>query len=485
MNKPNEKLLDKEWLKNQYEIQQKSMRTIAVELSVTTVIVSKYIKRYGFITRSAGTSKSQTSKNKGPVSHKKDVNINLQNKDWLYQKYIIEGLSTRDIVKLVGLVNRRVVKRALIHHGIPLRDLKEARKNRTKQGKEDRAPNKFTIGKEDYIIDQYLNNNKSVNFLVKGLGATQLSIQKILREANIPLRDCNNANIGRKNSQETINKMSKTATNQIIDGTRLSHCHGNKTEHVLMNGKTINMRSSWESKYAKYLESNNIDFKYESNAFLLSNSKHYIPDFYLTASDEYVEIKGYLSDDQSEKYELFRVEYPQVKWKILFKEDLLTLNIDLKLPPSLKPSKVNHYTGIHNPNLPTITLLIGAPSAGKSWIAAQLLDKYEYVSYDGNSKKDHLELLRTPGDKPKIYDPTFKIGTLIRRHSDEFNFTIVCIYETEEVLKERMASRGGKFTTTIMKRNEQVKKRFLKYGINGLIGTSSEVLSHLFDLKSV
>ena len=151
-----------------------------------------------------------------------------------------------------------------------------------------------------------------------------------------------------------------------------------------------------------------------------------------------------------------------------------------------KPPKVNYHTGIFNPNLPTITFLIGAPSAGKSWVASQTLDEYEYVSYDGNSKKDHLELLRAPSNKPKLYDPTFKISTLIRRHSNEFNFAIVCIYETEEVLKARMASRNGKFTTTIMKRNEQVKKRFLKYDLGkGFIGTSQEVLLHLLNFKTV
>ena len=58
---------------------------------------------------------------------------------------------------------------------------------------------------------------------------------------------------------------------------------------------------------------------------------------------------------------------------------------------------------------PTIYLLVGAPGAGKSWVANQLLDKYTYVSYDGNRKKDHLTLLRKPTDKPLLYDPTFKI----------------------------------------------------------------------------
>jgi group I intron endonuclease len=128
---------------------------------------------------------------------------------------------------------------------------------------------------------------------------------------------------------------------------------------------------------------------------------------------------------------------------------------------------------------PTITLLIGAPSAGKSWVANQLLDSYDYISYDHNRKNTHLDLLAAPSDKPKLYDPTFKIGTVIRRHSDQFNFVIVCIQESEAVLRERMVLRGGEWTDTIMKRSEQVRKRFEKYGNGGFIGTAQECLDYL------
>jgi hypothetical protein len=143
------------------------------------------------------------------------------------------------------------------------------------------------------------------------------------------------------------------------------------------------------------------------------------------------------------------------------------------------PPKVNHFTGVHNPLLPTIYLLVGAPAAGKSWVSKQLLDKFEYISYDGNRKKNHLDMLREPSDKCKLYDPTFKISTIIRRHSDEFNFIIVGIYESEEVLRARIAGREGKWTDTILKRNEVVKKRFLKYGNGGFVGTSDECLDYL------
>lgn len=51
------------------------------------------------------------------------------------------------------------------------------------------------------------------------------------------------------------------------------------------------MRSTWEIKYAQYLDSNNIKWLYESKTFDLGNTT-YTPDFYLPETDEYIEIKG-------------------------------------------------------------------------------------------------------------------------------------------------------------------------------------------------
>jgi len=132
-----------------------------------------------------------------------------------------------------------------------------------------------------------------------------------------------------------------------------------------------------------------------------------------------------------------------------------------------------------NKPLPTVYLLVGAPASGKSWVASQLTDKFDYISYDGNSKKTHLDLLKIPSIKPKLYDPTFKISTIIRRHSNEFNFILVGIYEEEQVLRDRMNLRGGTWTDTVMKRNEVAKKRYEKYGTNGFLGSSQEVLEFL------
>lgn len=463
MQTPNEKLLDESWLRNEYEINQRSLRSIAIELEVTTATVSKYIKRYGFVLRSAGESKSLTAKVKGPKSRNHSAQINLSNREWLYQKYVIELLSMRDIVNLINLKNRRTVKRALIKHNIPIRDLKTARQTRTTKGPEFRKTVPTLLNDIEYLKSEYIDKYKSLEEIKNNISCSSKAIRRRLKNAGVTLRTCNEANVGKKHSTETLKKMSITASNQIINGTRSSYCHGRRVNCMSPLDGFVTMRSSWEKRYAEYLKLNNISFRYEHKSFLLSDGSNYVADFYLIDSDEYVEIKGYLSQDQSDKYVMFRQEYPDIRWNILYKENLLDLGIDLKK------------------EIPTVYLLVGAPASGKSWIANQLTDTFEYVSYDGNSKKDHLDLLRKKSDKPKLYDPTFKISTIIRRHSDEFNFIVIGIYETEEVLRSRMEQRGGKWTDTIIKRNEVVKKRYEKYGANGFLGTSQEVLDYLKD----
>lgn len=73
----------------------------------------------------------------------------------------------------------------------------------------------------------------------------------------------------------------------------------------------------------------------------------------------------------------------------------------------------------------------------------------------------------------------YEKSTIIRRHSNEFNFILVGIYEEEQVLRDRMNLRGGVWTDTVMKRNEVAKKRYEKYGTNGFLGTSQEALEFL------
>lgn len=76
-------------------------------------------------------------------------------------------------------------------------------------------------------------------------------------------------------------------------------------------------RSSWEANYARYLNYKGVGWKYETSRFELSDGTTYIPDFYLTEEDRYVEIKGYLSKIAEKKLMLFRTEYPSISLEII------------------------------------------------------------------------------------------------------------------------------------------------------------------------
>ena len=87
------------------------------------------------------------------------------------------------------------------------------------------------------------------------------------------------------------------------------------------------LRSTYELGYAKYLDSKRVLWKHEHRTFTLSNGTSYTPDFYLVKKKKYVEIKGYTSKIAQEKMNLFRQEYPDIKFKILYSEDLVRKGI--------------------------------------------------------------------------------------------------------------------------------------------------------------
>ena len=86
------------------------------------------------------------------------------------------------------------------------------------------------------------------------------------------------------------------------------------------------MRSGWEIKYAKYLDKNKIDWKYESMAFNLGSS-FYIPDFYLVKQNKYIEIKGRWLGDAKRKFNRFKKLYPFVGIEVLEGKELKKLGI--------------------------------------------------------------------------------------------------------------------------------------------------------------
>jgi hypothetical protein len=99
--------------------------------------------------------------------------------------------------------------------------------------------------------------------------------------------------------------------------------HGTRIKY-----KEILFRSSYEVKYAQYLDQHNTKWLYESKTFDLGDTT-YTPDFYLPETDTYIEIKGYWRQDAKEKFILFKRIYFDIKIIILEKQDLINLGINI------------------------------------------------------------------------------------------------------------------------------------------------------------
>lgn len=90
------------------------------------------------------------------------------------------------------------------------------------------------------------------------------------------------------------------------------------------NGKSITLRSTYELRVATWLNENQYDWLYESNAFYLEElGVTYTPDFYLTDIDVWIEVKGFWQSKESElKWEAFIKDHNTV---LLRKQDIIDL----------------------------------------------------------------------------------------------------------------------------------------------------------------
>lgn len=72
-------------------------------------------------------------------------------------------------------------------------------------------------------------------------------------------------------------------------------------------------RSGWESDFARILKSFGIQYQFEPRTYYFPvkrGTKSYVPDFYLTKTDEYVEIKGWFDDKSRIKLTRFKRYFP-------------------------------------------------------------------------------------------------------------------------------------------------------------------------------
>lgn len=123
-------------------------------------------------------------------------------------------------------------------------------------------------------------------------------------------------------TQESKDKISNS-----MKGNRNANHRGDRQSFY----KDVRMDSSWEVKTAEYLDSCDLDWKYSHRSFILSDGRHYYPDFFIFDTDgeisKIIEVKGYFREENKKKFKMFLDEYPEFVVELWDKPVLKELKI--------------------------------------------------------------------------------------------------------------------------------------------------------------
>jgi hypothetical protein len=149
----------------------------------------------------------------------------------------------------------------------------------------------------------------------------------------------NNPFFGKKHTKESLEKMIEfQRTNTAIRGIN-SNFYGKKpfpskgSWYTCKDGSKVWMRSSWEIKYAEFLDENKIEWLYEPKTFpVFYNNKEgtYTPDFLLLKENKFIEIKGWWRGDAQIKYDAFVEEYKNIKIEVYERKKLKEIGVKIK-----------------------------------------------------------------------------------------------------------------------------------------------------------
>jgi len=139
---------------------------------------------------------------------------------------------------------------------------------------------------------------------------------------------------GRKHTEKSLEKMKIAAKKNAKHGKECNlygkQYHGRGDWYYCIDGSKVWMRSSWEVKFAHYLDKNNIDWLYEPKTFpIIYDNKDgtYTPDFYFIKTNKYIEIKGWWRDDAYIKFKAFNEQYSNIVIEVYDKNKLKELKI--------------------------------------------------------------------------------------------------------------------------------------------------------------
>ena len=184
---------------------------------------------------------------------------------------------------------------------------------------------------KDILEDLYINEKSTMHQIAKKLGYGYGTIHKYLKLYGIKIRTLSEAKSGLKKSDEHKRKLSegKKGKNNPNYGKKSKH-HGKRYWVKCPNGEVVSMRSTWEAAYANWLNEQNIIWQYEPETFILEDGSAYTPDFFLEESNEWIEVKGWLTREHQKKMTSFKKMHPNKKLILADGKYLIAIGVDLK-----------------------------------------------------------------------------------------------------------------------------------------------------------
>lgn len=176
----------------------------------------------------------------------------------------------------------------------------------------------------------YVCQGMTVAEIAKELGVGRTTVLNYMNKHGLPRRTLSDALKGKPKSVEHRRKLSESRKGNKNPNFGKKRSHGYRCWYTCPDGKTVSMRSKWEVWYAEYLREQNIVFQYEPQTFILGDGRAYTPDFFLPGSNEFIEVKGWLTPENKNRIEVFKNEYPNNKLILADRAYLESLGIDLR-----------------------------------------------------------------------------------------------------------------------------------------------------------
>ena len=145
---PNKYLNNKDWLFQKYITDHLSTIDISKEIGVNPSSVLRCLRKFDIKVRSCS---SAAKKRKGKRKFKADK---LNDKDWLYKKYATEQLTSYQVAELADS-NQKSVFTALKRHSIPIRTVSEAGKLKEYKSKYEELENR------EWLYQKYIEETQS------------------------------------------------------------------------------------------------------------------------------------------------------------------------------------------------------------------------------------------------------------------------------------------------------------------------------------